>query len=83
MKDEIHIGKLIHEKLKEDGHTVSWFARKMNCDRTNVYKIFQKSYIDVLLLLRISVILNYNFFSVYSEYFYQEQKNVAYSATQA
>jgi len=39
-----------------------WFARKLHCSRTNVYNIFQKTNLDVELLKRISVILNYNFF---------------------
>ena len=66
MSEEIHIGKLIRDKLKEDGHSVSWFARKMSCDRTNIYKIFRKQHIDNELLMRISFTLNYNFFSKYS-----------------
>ncbi len=39
-----------------------WFARKLHCSRTNVYNIFQKTNLDVELLKRISVILNYNSF---------------------
>ena len=74
MNEEIHIGKLIHNRLKDDGHSVSWFARKMSCDRTNIYKIFQKPYIDVVQLLRISLILNYDFFSCYSEYVEKNKK---------
>jgi DNA invertase Pin-like site-specific DNA recombinase len=75
--DEINIGKLIQAKLKEDGRSVSWLAKKLNCDRTNVYKIFNKSNIDVLLLLNICKIINYNFFSYLSEILqeFYEQKN--------
>ncbi|MDR1023666.1 MAG: XRE family transcriptional regulator [Prevotellaceae bacterium] len=66
MKKTIHIGKLICSKLKEDGRTASWLAQKLNCDRTNVYKIFRKSSIDVALLLHISTVLDFDFFSCYS-----------------
>jgi hypothetical protein len=76
MNEEIHIGELIRNKLKEDGHSVSWFAKKMNCDRTNIYKIFRKPYINAFHLLRISLILNYDFFSHYSGYF-KAQKSIA------
>ena len=46
-----------------------WFARKLSYSRTNVYKIFEKPSIDTNLLLRISSILNYDFFKYYTEYF--------------
>ena len=61
MKDEIHIGKIIRKKMKEEGRAASWLAKKMNCDRSNVYKIFEKSNIDVALLLNISKILSHDF----------------------
>lgn len=61
----IHIGHIIERELHLQERSVSWFARKLYCDRTNVYKIFRKSSIDAELLLRISFILNRNFFSYY------------------
>jgi hypothetical protein len=66
MEQEIHIGALIRKKLKEDGHSVTWLARQINCDRTNLYLIFEKQHIDVELLIRFSKILHYNFFAQYS-----------------
>ena len=65
----MHIGNLIKQQLEEQGRTVVWFARKLSCSRTNVYKIFEKPSIDTNLLLRISSILNYDFFKHYTEYF--------------
>lgn len=61
----IHIGKIIECELKRQERTVSWFARKLYCDRSNVYDIFKRRSIDTELLLRISLILNYNFFALY------------------
>lgn len=63
----LHIGKLIQEELHRQERTVSWFARKLFCDRTNVYDIFQRRSIDTELLLRISMILNYDFFKHYTD----------------
>ena len=54
------IGTMIKEELERQERTVSWLARKLNCDRSNV---FQKHSIDTVLLQRISVILNRDFFS--------------------
>lgn len=60
----VHIGNLIKEYLAKEskGHTVTWFAQRLNCHRVNVYDIFRRSTIDTALLWRISVILNHNFF---------------------
>ena len=63
----LHIGSLIKAELERQERTVSWFARKLCCDRSNVYKIFRRTTIDTELLLRVSKILDYNFFELYSE----------------
>ena len=65
------IGILIKEELEKQERSVSWFARKLACDRSNVYRLFQKESIDthllarisLNLLARISLILNRDFFS--------------------
>lgn len=41
-------------------------ARQLSCGRANVYKIFEKYSIDTELLMKISVTLDYDFFSLYS-----------------
>lgn len=65
----LHIGKLIKEELERQERTVSWFARKLYCDRSNIYKIFKRPTIDTELLLRISNILQHDFFGDYRERF--------------
>lgn len=61
----IHIGKIIEKELHRQNRTVTWFANKLCCDRTNIYSIFKRKSIDTELLLRICCILNHNFFSYY------------------
>lgn len=61
----VHIGKLIKNELQRQGRSVSWFAEQLYCDRTNVYDIFKRQSIDTELLVRISLILKYNFFHFY------------------
>ena len=68
----IHIGELIEEELHRQERSVTWFAKKLCCDRTNVYKIFKKQNIDTDLLLRISQILNKDFFLTYSQSFNEQ-----------
>ena len=61
----VHIGKKIEEEFYRQGRSVSWFAGKLCCDRTNVYNIFKRESIDTALLLKISLTLDHNFFSYY------------------
>ena len=61
----MHIGKLIKEQVEIQGRTVVWLAERLSCSRTNIYKIFEKSSIDTSLLMRISIVLRYNFFKAY------------------
>lgn len=56
------IGNIIREELLRQERSISWFARKLSCDRSNVYRLFQKHSIDTSLLQRISVILGRDFF---------------------
>lgn len=65
----VHIGSLIREELKRQERTVTWLARKLSCDRTNIYRIFQKDNIDYIQLYRIGRILNFNFFKKLAEDF--------------
>lgn len=61
-----HIGKLIKKTLKEKGVKVSWFAEQLHCHRNNIYKIFERSWIDTEMLLKMSLLLDFNFFYLYS-----------------
>ncbi len=68
----VHIGSHIEKVLREQGRSVSWFAKQINCERTNVYSIFNRSTIDTDLLLRISKVLSYNFFQLYNDQLIQQ-----------
>lgn len=63
----MHIGNILRERLKAEGKSVVWLARELGCHRTNVYNLFDKYSLDTMLLERLSVILDYNFFEIYSE----------------
>lgn len=58
----MHIGQRIKQVLDERKKPVTWLAREINCERTNVYNIFSRKEISTGLLQRISKILNYDFF---------------------
>ena len=63
----MNIGKHIEETLRKQGQSASWLASQIPCERTNVYNIFKRKSLDVRLLMRISVILKYDFFKELSE----------------
>ncbi|MBQ9435259.1 MAG: helix-turn-helix transcriptional regulator [Bacteroidales bacterium] len=66
MKDQqIPIGHIIKQKLKEQGRTAAWLARQIPCSPNHIFKIFRKHALSTDLLQRISSILDYNFFQHY------------------
>ena len=69
-----HIGQIIEKELHRQERSVTWFARRLYCDRTNVYNIFRRQSLDTELLLRISIILEYNFFQIYSDIYNNRTK---------
>ncbi|MBQ8502497.1 MAG: XRE family transcriptional regulator [Bacteroides sp.] len=55
------IGKIIKDKVEEQGRSVHWLAEKLSCHRSNIYGIFNRDNIDMALLVKLSYILRYNF----------------------
>ena len=72
----IHIGHLIKSIFDTSGMNVSELARQIHCERTNVYKIFNRRSIDVELLVKISEILNHNFLADVMKHYGFETKIV-------
>lgn len=69
----IHIGQIIEKEIHRQERSITWFAKKLYCDRTNIYSIFKRKSIDTDLLLRISKILKYDFFKEYSSELTKEE----------
>lgn len=63
----IHIGQLIRQELQNQGRTVAWFTKELNCSRSNVYKIFDKPTLDTAVLLQVSKLLKVDFFRFYTD----------------
>lgn len=70
----IHIGKLIKQKMEERHLTVVWLARHLSCSRTNIYKMFERYSIDTEVLMKLSTILDFDFFSFYSDELVKRKK---------
>lgn len=58
----VNIGQMVKEELQRQERTVSWLARKLNCNRAGIYRIMEKNSIDTAQLLTISIVLKRNFF---------------------
>lgn len=63
---KIHMGQLIKQVFEKSGYSTSELAALIHCDRTNIYRIFNRSSIDSELLYRISAALHYDFMQAYS-----------------
>jgi len=63
----MHIGERIKQVLGERRRPVTWLAKEIQCERTNVYNIFSRKDISTGLLQKISIILNHDFFKELSQ----------------
>jgi len=52
--------------MAKQQHSVQWLAQKLNCNRTNVYNIYNRASVGTGLLLQLSCILQRDFFALYS-----------------
>lgn len=65
-----HVGKMVREVFDRlpKGCNIGWFARQLNCNRSNIYDIFNRPTLDTELLRRISIILHHDFFRDLSDH---------------
>lgn len=62
----IHIGNLIRDELRRQGHTNAWLAERIGVTERTLQRIYNKASIDSQQLLRISVVLHVDFSVFYS-----------------
>jgi lambda repressor-like predicted transcriptional regulator len=63
--NEINIGELIFQRLKEEGLSVAWLARKVGKDQSNLRKALKKNSMNTELLRRIAKALKCSFSRYY------------------
>lgn len=61
----VEIGQKIKEVFDTRNIKLTEFADELGTVRQNVYRIFKKRHVDTGLLLKISQVLNHNFFQYY------------------
>ena len=60
---KIHVGDMIRKELRAQGRSVAWLSRTICLERCTIYKIFERNNIDTKLLMRLSILLNHDFFA--------------------
>ena len=63
----MHIGEKIREVMHQKRVSVITIAKEIECERTNVYNIFERESINTGLLLKFCHILGHDFFKDLSE----------------
>lgn len=63
---QVHIGNLIRDELRRQGHTNAWLAEQIGMTPRTLQRIFNKPSIDTQQLLLISNTLHTDFFKFYS-----------------
>ena len=81
MHEEPHIGKLIKAELAQQGRSITWLATQLGYSRQYMYKIFRRKWIYTDLLLKISDLLDYDFFKCFSEWREQRDKTTTKSSS--
>lgn len=66
---KLYIGHMVKSVFDKSGLSVAEFARRIHCERTNVYKIFNRRTIDVEMLVAISEALEHNFLEDVMKYY--------------
>jgi len=63
---QIHIGNLIRDELRRQGHTNEWLMDRIGVSERTLQRLFNKPSIDTQQLLLISTVLHTDFFCYYS-----------------
>ncbi len=75
MNTDFHLGTLIRKELEKQQRTVTWLAKQINVDRSNIYDIFDRRFVNIEILTHISRALGRNFFKDLADYMESVVKN--------
>lgn len=75
-KKMFHIGNFIKEELHRQQKSPGWLADAINCERPNIYNIFNRQSMDSELIARISIALNINIFAILADSIADEMSHI-------
>lgn len=64
----IHIGKYIHQRVKENNIDLARICNFMKCTETEINEMYMQENLSTHILLRWSKLLEYDFFRLYSQH---------------
>ena len=67
--NDIHFGRMIDAELRKQRYSVTWFAKEMGSDRSNMYKLLARQHLNSDFILRAGRLLNHDFFGDASKIF--------------
>ena len=65
---QIHIGNLIRDELRRQGHTNAWLMERIGVSERTLQRLFNRPSIDTQQLFLISTALSTDFFRPYSDH---------------
>lgn len=71
---QIHMGNLIRDELRRQGHTNAWLAEKIGVTPRTLQKLFNKPSLDTQQLFVISQALQIDLFQRYSDLLFTMSK---------
>jgi len=71
--NDIHFGKMILDELRKQRYSVSWFAKEMGSDRSNMYKLLERQHLNSEFILRAGKLLDHDFFGDASKIFVENK----------
>ncbi len=64
----IHIGKYIKELVKEKGIHSNRICKFLDCNKSDILAVYNSKSLDAEILLKLSKLLEYDFFRIYSQH---------------
>lgn len=65
---DIHLGKLIQERVKETGFPIERLVNFLKCSEKDIENMYNNKSIESEMLLKWSKLLQYDFFRIYSQH---------------
>lgn len=80
---EIYIGQLIKQRVSECDISVTKISKFLQCSEEEVENIYEKKTVEAYLLLKLSKLLEYDFFRIYSQHLilYSPQASMQYKCS--
>jgi plasmid maintenance system antidote protein VapI len=73
--DGFFIGEIISDRMKSEGRSKKWLADQLGYSPSRLYGILKEKHLNTDLILRISVVMNHDYFSYLSAYYNKKKQN--------